>query len=63
MKQQLKLLTVNANLQMVVTVLLKTRSVVALAFEEMRKPYASGRYICVRKYVPTKRNRETNDAF
>ena len=34
---------------------------VTLAFEEMRTPYGSGREI--RKCVPTKRNREMNDAF
>ena len=58
MKQQLKLLTVNANLQMVVTVLLKTLSMVALAFEEMRKPYAIGRDICLRKLGNTYQRKE-----
>ena len=39
---------------------------VALSCEEMRTPYASGREICVQRFgsaLPTKINRETNDAF
>ena len=37
----------------------------SVAFEEMRTSQASGRRICVQHFgtVPTKRNRETNDAF
>ena len=44
--------------------LINTTSAVALAFEEMRTPYASRRKICVQKFRNAyQRNRVTNDAF
>ena len=47
----------------VVSCAVVSEPVVALAFEEMRTPYESGREICVQNCLPTKRNKETNAAF
>ena len=44
---------------------LATQPAVALAFEEMRTPYASGREVCVQKFVNAyqRKETETNTAF
>ena len=42
--------------------MVNVKSAVALAFGEVRTLHASGQEICLEK-IPTKRNRETNEAF